>query len=114
VARMHDLGFIHRDLHLRNLVWRREASGPRVLFYDAWRGGARLQSRGISYDVACLTQGLAWEAGEPCADQFLELYLARRGPGVNLARLRSRVAGERKRLQVRQARPWAASPPSVE
>ena len=54
VARMHALGFVHRDLFPRNLLVRAEDSPQRIVFIDAWRGGARRQSRGPSYDLACL------------------------------------------------------------
>jgi len=59
VARLHNLGFIHRDLYPRNLLYREK--GEAVFFIDTWRGGARRQLRGPLYDHACLMlHGAAW------------------------------------------------------
>ena len=50
IARMHSLGFVHRDLYPRNVLVR-EAN---VAFLDAWRGGPEFNWRGPYYDLACL------------------------------------------------------------
>lgn len=58
LAALHRLGFVHRDLFLRNLlVGSADATGsmaPRCVFLDAWRGGARRGSRGPDHDLGCL------------------------------------------------------------
>jgi hypothetical protein len=60
-ARMHALGFVHRDLHARNVLVappeavRGGALGEprRLVFVDAWRGGLR-SLRGPAWDLGCL------------------------------------------------------------
>ncbi|MFT7485219.1 MAG: hypothetical protein ACI9F9_001066 [Candidatus Paceibacteria bacterium] len=100
VARLHELGFIHRDLHLRNLAWLEATDGPSILIFDAWRGGARWQSRGVAYDLACLLAGIEGAAGPLLAQEFLELYLAGRRVGTQgVAGLRAKILRERNRRQ---------------
>ncbi len=53
-ARMHALGFVHRDLFWRNVLVTTDISARRLVFIDAWRGGKRVQWRGPAYDLACL------------------------------------------------------------
>jgi hypothetical protein len=53
-ARMHALHFVHRDLHLRNVLVAPATLPRRLAFLDAWRGGERLQLRGPAYDLASL------------------------------------------------------------
>ncbi|HTF90987.1 MAG TPA: lipopolysaccharide kinase InaA family protein [Planctomycetota bacterium] len=53
-ARMHALGFVHRDLFWRNFLVATAPAKRRLVFIDAWRGGARRQARGPAYDLACL------------------------------------------------------------
>jgi hypothetical protein len=52
VARLHRLGFVHRDLFPRNLLVC--ATGPSCVFLDAWRGGAGHGLRGPEHDLGCL------------------------------------------------------------
>jgi len=52
-ARLHALRFVHRDLFPRNLLVRAPEAPRRVVYLDAWRGGARFQLRGAAYDLAC-------------------------------------------------------------
>lgn len=54
LARLHALGFVHRDLFLRNLLVDPGAAHPRPIFLDAWRGGPRPGLRGPLHDLACL------------------------------------------------------------
>lgn len=74
VVRMHDAGFVHRDLHLRNLAWLPRTPGSPIVFFDAWRGGARWQSRGVDYDEDCLARGLSLELGESAGSDFRRSY----------------------------------------
>lgn len=104
VARLHNLGFVHRDLHLRNLAWLEGVNGPRILIFDAWRGGARLQTRGISYDVGCLLEGLASDVDEALAAHFEELYLRERFPASPRRQQRLRRAAGRQRERLGRKR----------
>jgi tRNA A-37 threonylcarbamoyl transferase component Bud32 len=76
VARLHNLGFIHRDLYPRNLLIASDDPEHYINFIDAWRGGARRQLRGPKYDHACLMlHGAAWfTASEQAA--YFAAYLA--------------------------------------
>jgi len=53
LARLHGLGFVHRDLFPRNLL-APEGEDPRCTFLDAWRGGPRPGLRGPDHDLGCL------------------------------------------------------------
>lgn len=53
-ARMHGLGFTHRDLFVRNILVSQNSEAPHVYFLDAWRGGPLHSWRGPTYDIACL------------------------------------------------------------
>ncbi len=69
VARMHGLGFVHRNLFARNILI---TTDGKIWFLDVWRGGARFQLRGAAYDVACFL-------GELPSDEhgaFLRAYAA--------------------------------------
>lgn len=55
LARLHALGFVHRDLYVRNLLVADPVAGRRLVFLDAWRSGRPLPGRGPAYDLACLT-----------------------------------------------------------
>jgi len=54
VARMHRLGFVHRDLYPRNLLVTTEGTDPRCAFLDAWRSGPGRGLRGPEHDLGCL------------------------------------------------------------
>jgi hypothetical protein len=54
LARLHALGFVHRDLFARNLLVVAGPAGPEPLFLDAWRGGPGRGLRGPRHDLACL------------------------------------------------------------
>jgi tRNA A-37 threonylcarbamoyl transferase component Bud32 len=53
LARMHALGFVHRDCHTRNIVVRLEQASPGIWFLDCRRGrvGGR---KPVAYDLATL------------------------------------------------------------
>jgi len=84
-ARMHALGFVHRDLHARNvLVAPPEASEAsaageprRLVFIDAWRGGLR-SLRGPAWDIACLMFEGAVLLTSDEVRAFLERYFSER------------------------------------
>lgn len=52
VARLHALGFVHRDLYPRNVLL--QPGETRPWFVDAWRAGARRGLRGPSWDLGAL------------------------------------------------------------
>jgi len=76
VARMHALGFVHRDLYPRNLL---VGSGERrVHFLDAWAGGPRARLRGPAYDLGCLMLEGARLFSRDEQQRFFERYLTAR------------------------------------
>jgi len=101
VARMHALGFVHRDLYPRNLLVRAET----VTFVDAWRGGAGPGLRGPEYDLACLMlYGSEWlerqEQSRFFADYFAERVIQERAVS-DPAKFALAVEGNRTRLRNR-------------
>lgn len=77
VARMHALGFTHRDLFLRNLMWCQDR--PRkLLFLDCWRGGPGLDLRGAAWDVGCLLSDIVDRIGNERSDNWLREYIHQR------------------------------------
>lgn len=77
VARMHALGFTHRDLFLRNLMWR-GTQARKLLLLDCWRGGPGFDLRGASWDVGCLLSDLVDLVGGEQAQRWLTEYLDQR------------------------------------
>lgn len=73
VARMHALGFTHRDLFLRNLMWREDPQ-RNLVFLDCWRGGPGFDLRGPSWDVGCLLVDLVQYMDGPRAQAWLQEY----------------------------------------
>lgn len=58
VARMHALRFVHRDLWTRNLLVVPPGGLSRVVFLDAWAGGAGFGWRGRSHDLRCFERDM--------------------------------------------------------
>jgi len=101
VARLHALGFVHRDLYPRNLLVAERERGRRLVFLDAWAGGPGLQLRGAAYDLACFflegSELLApEEEGELLAGYFAER--AARGRPVERQAFLGRVVRARAAL----------------
>jgi aminoglycoside/choline kinase family phosphotransferase len=118
LARLHALGFVHRDLFPRNVLVRPgPQDGPRIVLLDAWRGGARRGLRGPPYDLACL-----WLEGATlfsAAEErlFLDAYfetLARQGRSVRRSAWLAAAARARRALLPRESRrhPGSAFAPS--
>ena len=102
IARLHDLGFIHRDLYPRNLLYREK--GEAVFLIDTWRGGARRQLRGPLYDHACLMLHGAnwWSTAEQAA--YFRAYRNASDPARSQPSVHSwlrRIARERNHLTSR-------------
>jgi tRNA A-37 threonylcarbamoyl transferase component Bud32 len=80
VARMHALGFVHRDLFLRNVLVDAE---DRLVFIDCRRGGRASPWRGPDYDLACLmlegAHCLGFEEQLELLRNYFELRAARGG-----------------------------------
>ena len=98
VARMHALHFVHRDLYPRNLLVRGPDRARRIVFLDAWRGGARLQLRGPAYDLGCLFLHLPEWLSVERQQRLFERYLAQRaiqGKPAEAAPLRRALIRER-------------------
>lgn len=90
VARMHALGFVHRDLYPRNVLVLPRGSLQRVAFLDAWAGGPPPQRRGPSYDLGCLFLRVEGPRARAERELFLARYADERealGRPVDVARL---------------------------
>jgi len=109
LARLHALGFVHRDLFPRNLLVR--SAGARthaeIVFLDAWRGGPGPGLRGPDHDLGCffLEGATLLEPAEQSL--FLTTY---REEGNRLGRsqtpegLRKRAARARRSVHAREGR----------
>jgi hypothetical protein len=106
VARLHRLGFVHRDLFPRNLLVPADRSEQRCVFLDAWHAGPGRGLRGPEYDLGCLfLDGAGLFTGEEqCA--FLRAYHEESGRlGRPLERSwPARVEGARSAILRREAR----------
>jgi len=117
VARLHALHFVHRDLHLRNVVIGRDPADTderELWLLDAWHAPFARPGRGVAYDLGCLLLD-AVALFEP---QELSLWLrnyarerAAQGSAVELASLLPQAARHRSQLVARRnARAGAAVP----
>jgi hypothetical protein len=110
LARMHALGFVHRDLFTRNLLVVEERGTPRIFFVDAWRGGPRERTpfgrRDAAFDLACLMLEGATLFDAREQELFLHSYLAGgEAPGErNAGTLFLRVARLRRGILARESR----------
>lgn len=89
-ARMHAIGFLHRDLFMRNVLVTGEGD---VAFIDCrkgeWHG---LQLRGVAYDVACFDKWAATLLPHDARVAFLRTYVRHAGladPAAFLERVES-------------------------
>lgn len=113
LARLHALGFTHRDLFARNLLVLAGEAGPEPVFLDAWRGGPGPDLRGPLHDLGCLMLDGATLFRPAEQALLLARYAARRG---ELGRptgpdFPSRVARTRARLVARERRRHPALAP---
>ena len=117
-ARMHALGFVHRDLFLRNLLVPEDGEA-RVVVLDAWRGGPAQRlggARGDAYDVGCLLHDARLQGLEQAFAGWLETYIEMRtvhGAPVDPRALAwgiARTRAQRSRREARARRRRARSP----
>ena len=96
LARMHELGFVHRDFYPRNVLARGAGDELELAFLDAWRGGVGPGLRGASYDLACwmLAGAVLLSRGEQ--ESFCQAYARARGAVGE--RALARLPAERERL----------------
>jgi tRNA A-37 threonylcarbamoyl transferase component Bud32 len=107
IARLHALRFVHRDLYPRNLLVGTVAGRYRPIYLDAWRGGARAQLRGATWDLACLfLEGTSLWSLDEQAEFFANYVETRRAHGraISARRLLADVARERVVLELRARR----------
>jgi len=101
LARLHAVGFAHRDLFPRNLVVASDTGVRRIHFLDVRRGGRARPRRGAAYDLGCLMlEGAELFAREEQARLFARYLDERRGQGrpVEPAPFLAAVRGHRARL----------------
>jgi len=107
LARMHALGFVHRDPYPRNLLVGASGPGRRVFFLDAWHGGPAFQLRGPAYDLACFLLHAPELLAGGEARAFLARYLDERAvqgrPAGDAGRF-TRAVERRRRALVRRLR----------
>ena len=110
LARLHALGFVHRDLFLRNLLMLEAAGTTRIFFLDAWRGGPRKRTgalRGPEYDVACLMLEGATTFDRAEQQLFLHSYemeSGNRGRALSRTTFFRRVEKHRRAVLAREGR----------
>lgn len=115
LARLHALGFVHRDLFARNLLVHSGPDGPQPVFLDAWRGGPGPDLRGPLHDLGCLMLDGATLFRPAEQARFLSAYAARAaelgrptGPDfpARVARARARRIGRERRRHPELAPEW--------
>jgi Lipopolysaccharide kinase (Kdo/WaaP) family len=98
VHRMHQEGFVHRDLFARNVVVSLEEDGPFIRFCDCRRGGPPSLRRKAVDDLASLDSDLARAWSRTDRLRALRAYA---GPG-DLRSLAAKVAARRPRFESRR------------
>jgi hypothetical protein len=112
LARLHALGFVHRDLFARNLLVETGSTGLSIVFLDAWRGGPGRGLRGPIHDLACLMLDGArlFSAGEQrlLLGTYRDACLRPPGPDFlpSIARARARLVPRERRRHPEIAPDW--------
>ena len=102
VGRMHNAGFCHRDLFMRNIVVGLNDAEPSLHFIDCHQGSwFRLPGRAFAYDLGCYEKWAATLFDEKTRGQFFAGYLEAR-PGENLEKLLRLTNRARQRLVIRR------------
>lgn len=123
VARMHALHFVHRDLHLRNVLVETGHPGSgdrrRLILIDTARGGIALPRRGVDHDLGCLFLDAAGALDRQEQRRFVAFYVserARQGSEVEPLALLEAADARRRELLARIAREpgrWRRPEPPV-
>jgi hypothetical protein len=71
LQRMHSFGYVHRDVHARNILVRFEEESPRIWFLDCRRGGPPSWRSGAWHDLAMLDAD--WRGRWPRTDRLAAL-----------------------------------------
>lgn len=120
VARLHALGWVHRDLYLRNIIVAQGGDPRRLHFLDARRGGRALPFRGAAFDVGCLFLDAADAFRAHEQHLFLTTYLQERRrqerpvrPAAFLGKVVRARSRQARRIHKRPARARGAALPSL-
>ena len=101
LARLHAVGFAHRDLFPRNLVVAPDTGIRRIHLLDVRRGGRARPRRGAAYDLGCLMLEGAELFGREEQERLFARYLdarRRQDRPVETAPFLKAVRGHRARL----------------
>ena len=102
VGHMHNAGFCHRDLFMRNIVVGLNDAEPSLHFIDCHQGSwFRLPGRAFAYDLGCYEKWAATLFDEKTRGHFFAGYLEAR-PGENLEKLLRLTNRARQRLVIRR------------
>jgi len=102
VGRMHNAGFCHGDLFMRNILVAKNGAEPSFHFIDCHQGRwNRLPGRACAYDLGCYEKWAATLYDEKTRGHFFAGYLEAR-PGENLEKLLRLANRARERLIIRR------------
>lgn len=102
VGRMHNAGFCHRDLFLRNILVGINGAEPSFHFIDC-HGGRwfRMPGRAFTYDLGCYEKWAATLFDVKTRGHFFAGYLEAR-PGVNIEKILRLTNRARQRIVLRR------------
>ena len=102
VGHMHNAGFCHRDLFMRNIVVGLNDAEPSLHFIDCHQGSwFRLPGRAFAYDLGCYEKWAATLFDEKTRGHFFAGYLEAR-PGENLEKMLRLTNRARQRIVLRR------------
>ena len=102
VGRMHNAGFFHGDLFMRNILVGINGAEPSFHFIDCHQGRwTRLPGRAFAYDLGCYEKWAATLFDEKTRGHFFSGYLEAR-PGENLDKILRRTNRARQRIVLRR------------
>jgi len=102
VGQMHNAGFCHGDLFMRNILVGRTGPEPSFHFIDCHQGRwTQLPGRACAYDLGCYEKWAATLFDKKTREHFFAGYLEAR-PGENLEKLLRLTDRARRRLILRR------------
>ena len=102
VGRMHNAGFCHRDLFMRNILVDLNGEEPSFHFLDCHRGRwYRIPSRGFAYDLGCYEKWAATLFDEKTRAYFFAGYFEAR-PDENPEKMLRLTSRARQRILLRR------------